>query len=222
MEEIKIKKIYCHNCKCDTEQEMVFRDSTIDIDEVIRFSEEGVKGSNFFAIVAHIYEVSKCCGCKKFNINVYERNSPDPKNDRLIHRYPNSKVREFPKWITNLNLKYIELFSEIYRSLNQGSITLPIIGSRTLLDMYIVEKIGDIGNFKQKVEKLLHEGFISKSQKDFLSIALEYGNAATHRGYKAEVEEVNKVLDIIETLFREEALKTETSSLKKSIPRKEK
>ena len=222
MEETKLKNVYCYNCKCDTEQEMMFRDSTIDIGEIIGFSKEGVKGPNFFTIVAHIFEVTKCCGCKKFNLNVYERSTPDPKNDRLIHRYPNSKVREFPKWITNLNLKYIELFSEIYRSLNQGSITLPIIGSRTLLDMYIVEKIGDIGNFKQKIEKLLLEGFITKSQKDFLSIALEYGNAAAHRGYKAEVEEINKVLDIIETLFREEALKIETNSLKKSIPRKEK
>ena len=68
---------------------------------------------------------------------------------------------------------------------------------------------------------MLEEGFITKSQKDFLSIALEYGNAAAHRGYKAEVEEVNKVLDIIETLFREESLKTETNALKKNIPRKE-
>ena len=96
-----------------------------------------------------------------------------------------------------------------------------MIGARTLLDMYIVEKIGDIGTFKTKIDKLLENGVITKAQKDFLSIALEYGNAAAHRGYKADVDEVNKVLDIIETLFREEALKLETSSLKKTIPRKD-
>lgn len=48
MEETKLKKVYCHNCKCDTEQEMMFRDSTIDVGEIIGFNEEGIKGSNFF------------------------------------------------------------------------------------------------------------------------------------------------------------------------------
>lgn len=220
MEDKKVKHVYCHNCKCETDQEIIFNDSTLDINEIIGYNEEGVKGQNFFAIVAHIYEVTKCCGCKKNNINVYERTNPMEK-DRALLRYPNTKVREYPKWLSNLNLKYIELFNEIYKSFNTGNITLPLIGARTLLDMYIVEKIGDIGTFKNKIDKLLENGLITKVQKDFLSIALEYGNAAAHRGYKAEIDEVNKVLDIIETLFREEALKLETSSLKKTIPRKD-
>lgn len=190
----------------------------MDVGEIIGFDDAGRKKQNFFTITAHIYEITECRGCKKYNLNIYERHDPTAK-DKIILTYPNCQIRDMPKWITNLHLKYIELFSEVYNSLNRGNITLPLIGARTLLDMYIVDKIGDVGTFKQKMEKLLDERFITKSQKDFLSIALEYENAATHRGYQAEVDEVNKVLDIIETLFREEALQIESSTLKRSIPR---
>lgn len=217
--EHKTKKLHCHNCKCETEQEILFHDASIDVNEIIGFDDSGVKKMNCFAIVAHIYEVTKCQGCQKFNLNVYERHNPTEK-DRVILTYPNNKVREMPKWISNLRYEYIKMFGEVYVSLNHGNITLPLIGARTLLDMYIIEKIGDIGTFKQKMDKLLDERYITKSQKEFLSIALEYGNAAAHRGYHADLEEVNKVLDIIEALFREEALKVESETLKKSIPRK--
>ena len=66
----KTKHLYCHNCKCETDQEIIFNDSTLDINEIIGYNEAGVKGQNCFAIVAHIYEITKCCGCKK-TISMY-------------------------------------------------------------------------------------------------------------------------------------------------------
>lgn len=78
--------------------------------------------------------------------------------DRVLLRHPNTKVREYPKWLPNLNLKYIELFNEIYKSFNTGNITLPLIDTRTLLDMYIVEKIGRIIIYRYKIHsKILYQ-----------------------------------------------------------------
>lgn len=218
MEE-KIKSIYCYNCKCKTQQKVIFNKGVLDSPEIIGYDKNGNKLNSFFTIVANIYEITECCGCKKINLNVYERKDPRIE-DEIILTYPNNQVRDIPKWIVNLKINYIGLFREVYTSLNCGNITLPLIGARTLLDLYIVEKIGDVGTFKNKLEKLLEQNFITQVQKDFLSVALEYGNAAAHRGYVAELEEVNKVLDIIESLFREDALKVETKKLKRNIPRK--
>ncbi len=94
------------------------------------------------------------------------------------------------------------------------------MGARTLLDMFICEKIGDTGSFKSKIQKLVDENYISKSSRELLEIALEYGHAAIHRNYQPTKDEINGVLDIIENILHTEALKDKTESLKKSVPKK--
>ncbi len=85
--------------------------------------------------------------------------------------------------------------------------------------MYIVEKIGDIGTFKNKLKKLLDDKFITQSSKELLEVALEYGHATIHRGYQAEKDEITGVLDIIENLFETEALIDKSKKLKRTIPK---
>ena len=38
MEDKKIKHLYCHNCKCETDQEIIFNDSTLDINEIMGYN----------------------------------------------------------------------------------------------------------------------------------------------------------------------------------------
>lgn len=76
-----------------------------------------------------------------------------------------------------------ELLEEIYRSLDAGSLRLPMMGLRTLIDMMVLEKIGDVGTFKQKLRELEREGFISPQNREALYAALEMGNATAHRGH---------------------------------------
>lgn len=45
---------------------------------------------------------------------------------------------------------------------------LVVMGTRSLVDMFMNEKSGDIGGFEQKLKVLEDDGFISKRQKEIL------------------------------------------------------
>ncbi|MDB5090766.1 MAG: hypothetical protein JWR09_4760 [Mucilaginibacter sp.] len=213
-------KVFCYNCKCDTKQKILFEQVEImPPTEIVFFDNDGIRKGNAWTIEGQVWKISQCQGCEKINMNVFMRHSPF-EDDVLTHHYPTKDFRPFPMWVTHLNRDFTELFSEIYRSLNIGNVRLPLMGARTLLDMFIVEKIGDIGTFKNKLKKLVDEKYISESAQELLEVALEYGNATVHRGYQPTKEEINGVLDIIENILHSEALKDQTKELKRTIPRK--
>ncbi len=94
------------------------------------------------------------------------------------------------------------------------------MGVRIIPDIIIVQKIGDIGTFKQKLERLVQEKYIAESAKELLEIALSFGNATIHRGYLATREELSGVMDIIENVLRAEALTHSTSGIKnRNLPK---
>ena len=66
----------------------------------------------------------------------------------------------------------------------------------------IVEKIGDVGGFKEKLRELEKERFVSSRNREALYAALEVGNAAAHRGHAASESEVRAVTDIVETMLQ--------------------
>jgi hypothetical protein len=66
----------------------------------------------------------------------------------------------------------------------------------------MLEKVGDIGSFAVKLEKLESEGFIGRKQKEFLSAVLDAGNAAAHRGHAASASEIEYAMDIVEHLLQ--------------------
>src|SRR3989442_1148256 len=80
------------------------------------------------------------------------------------------------------------------------NLRLPMMGARTLVDMMILEKIGDVGGFKEKLGELEKEGFISSRSREMLYAALEVGNAAVHRGHAATKSKVQDVMDIVESM----------------------
>jgi hypothetical protein len=76
------------------------------------------------------------------------------------------------------------------------------MGARSLVDMVIVDKVGDMGSFKEKLEALENKGFVSKRNQDVLYAALDAGSAASHRGHEFDTEVVNQVMDIVENLLQ--------------------
>jgi hypothetical protein len=119
-----------------------------------------------------------------------------------IRYFPPAIVRDPPPWRFKLPLEMRGLLEEIYRSLDAESLRLPMMGARTLVDMMIVDKIGDIGDFKGKLKELEKEGFVSARNREALNVAIEVGNAAAHRGHAAAESEVKAVMDIVETMLQ--------------------
>lgn len=216
-------KLFCHVCKGTTKQKFVFEQGELtEPNEIVFFDEKGVRQKNSgWTIEGRIWKISQCLGCEKLNLNVFIRQSPFD-YDHPIHHFPPKNFRPFPMWITYLNKEYTEIVSEIYTSLNIGNKRLPLMGARTLLDMFILDKIGDAGNFKAKLKKLVDEKYITEASRYLLEIALEYGNAAIHRGYQPNENEMHDILDIIENLLYTEALKFKTEETKNNLPTKQK
>jgi hypothetical protein len=94
-----------------------------------------------------------------------------------------------------------------------------MMGARALVDMLIVEKVGDVGTFKQKLDTLAAGEFIGATQVEILDAALDAGSAAAHRGHTPSESEVNAVMDIVENLLNAVyVLPDIAKSLKKTTP----
>jgi len=113
------------------------------------------------------------------------------------------------------------VMQEVYRSLDANNRRLPMMGARTLLDMLMLEKVGDIGTFDEKLKQLEGLGFISSHNRKVLAAALDVGNAAIHRGHAPEANEVNAVMDIVENLLHAVyVLPDMAERLKKTTPQR--
>ena len=117
-------------------------------------------------------------------------------------------------------MKYVGILQEIYISVNEKLFTLSLTGIRTLLDIYIVDKIGDVGTFKQKLDKLVAEGIITSSKAKVLEAAIDAGNASAHRGYRPDQETLFQILDIMENLLHSEIVDRSVNKIKQSTPRR--
>lgn len=211
----KLEKRFCSHCQADTNQTIVFDNLELMTTELVPYNNNNDRdGQSLWTVSGFRWILSQCQGCQHHNFLVTIKIDPTQEG-KIACQYPRKLIRDMPYWVSYLNRKYIELFTEVYISLNFGHRSLPLMGLRTLLDMYIIEKIGDVGTFQKKLQKLYDERFISSTSFELLKLALEYGHAAVHRGYKAESEEILGVLDIIENLFKPDALIVQTKNFKK-------
>lgn len=208
------ERIYCNKCRRKTLHRLLYTTSDERTNEYAADNWEPDGGD----VPSCIYfDMLGCCGC---NTAVLRRvfHCPDPEMHRKlggtgkvvdgyevaddIRYFPPAIVRDPPTWRFKLPRKMRELLEEIYRSLDAENLRLPMMGARTLVDMMIVEKIGDIGDFKEKLKELEKEGFIRPRNREALYAALDVGDAAVHRGHAPTESEVQAVMDIVETMLQ--------------------
>lgn len=215
------QKTYCYSCERETNQETLFYDSELGPQEIIGRNDEGDDSQSMWTVVANIFTLSKCLGCDKINFKNIIRSSPNRETDNVFH-FPKKVVRSMPNWTIKLPIKYFELIQEIYSSINQGSYILSLIGIRTLLDVYIVKNVGDIGSFKQKLNQLVANGILTKKKVSALETAIDAGNASAHRGYKPDKETLFQILDIVENLLHSEIVDRPIDQIKQKTPQRDK
>lgn len=212
-------RTYCYKCNNTTNQNILFTDAEIIISDFKLINEEGDQNQMQYAIIGKRWIVSKCNGCDGFNLQVITKDFGDvPPIDTFT--YPKKIIRKVPDWISDLPIKYVELFLEVYSAVNYGLFTLALMGCRTIIETFIIEKIGDNGTFKDKLKKLAEDGFIANRNVEILHQAIDAGSAAAHRGYKPEIKIINDVLDIAEYLLKSTILERKGESLKNVIPKR--
>lgn len=213
----EVFKTHCFNCDKETNQDILFKDHEIGPREIVWRNEQGDESKSVWEVIANIWSLSKCRGCEKINFKHILRNSPDRETDQVFH-FPRKPIRQVPNWVIKLPMRYVEILQEVYFSINERLFILSLTGIRTLLDIYIVSKIGDVGTFKQKINRLVTENVITQTKATVLETAIEAGNASAHRGYKPDKETLFQILDIVENLLQSEIVDRNVSQIKQKTP----
>jgi hypothetical protein len=201
-------KLHCNNCRGNTFHRLLKKEED-------HGSEEWGPDELFQWVTTH--EMFGCLGCKSV---LMRRTYADSESEGQEVRYfPPRSSRHKPNWYHKLPVESQMLLSEIYNSLDADNRALPLMGARTLLDMLMVDKVGDVGTFGQKLKRLEDGGFISQKNREILEIALDAGSAASHRGYSPGLQIVSSVMDIVENLLQAMYVLDEVAAeLKKAIP----
>ena len=187
----RVERIHCNKCLGKTNHSLVHE---------IQGNRGSESDGDFTFEWNTSYAVLQCDGCQEV---VLRRTYGDSEIEYpVVSYFPPPTSRPPPTWLYNLPGKLSMLLREIYRSLDAGNTWLSMMGARTLVDLVLVEKLGDEGSFEAKLKKLEEQHLISAPGRVVLDAALDAGNAAAHRGYAAKPTQVNAVMDIVENLLQ--------------------
>jgi hypothetical protein len=198
-------KAPCNDCNRDTKHRVLFKRITSGSDDDSGFDWRDT------------YEMLECCGCESVAMRWTNEFSENP--EPTVTYYPPPVARQTPKWVWGLPTEVRSLMDEIYSALHANSRRLALMGARTVVDMLLMDKVGDVGTFPDKLAQLESDGFVGLKNRAFLGAALEAGNAAAHRGYQPKKEHLDHVMDIVENLLQAVYILEEAADeLKKSTP----
>lgn len=127
-----------------------------------------------------------------------------------------------PAWTHDLEEADMVLFWEVYTAMTQGLCTIAMMGVRAIVDRFANKALGDIGGFEKKLNSLKELGHISSFQHEQLSIVVEAGNAASHRGITYTRDHVRASLDVVESLLVRERFGDAVEKLRKATPLRDK
>ena len=203
----EIIRSFCNGCQQDTHHEIVGNCS--------RERREGDR--QFPRIIDEHWQILQCCGCESIKVCVKE-DSTDFKSPRETH-YPARQIRQMPKWSGETSPQCQHLLREVYIAMHSDCLALSAMGTRTILDVMLLEMLGDIGGFETKLKGAVTEGFFTTVQKDTISAAVDAGSAASHRGFTPTESQLSDVLDIVEhTLMGHYVLAASSGRLKSEVP----
>ena len=150
----------------------------------------------------HERELLTCPSCYSPSLRWANRECQPP-FERI---YPSPDVRKRPPWIDSLPPPIAELFGETLRAFAEDHLWLVAMGSRTLIDMFALDRVGDVGGFAAKLEHLEAKGYLSRRDVVLIRAAIQVGHEATHRALRPSAQDCHAVLDIVEHLLQRIAL----------------
>jgi Domain of unknown function (DUF4145) len=206
---------FCNQCLRRTRHQILASEARGENDDGFETSDE--------------YQLIECKGCGNISYRTRHWNSDMVGIDGPYYRdeyYPPPVSRKVPEWLRELPLDIQSVLGEVYAALHAGSRYLATAGARTVLDLLFLDKIGDIGPFKQKIQKLEQDGHITNREAQLIDAVIEAGNASAHRGYAPSTKDLNHVMDILEAILdklyiaegKQEKLMAQAVAFKKRIP----
>jgi hypothetical protein len=120
--------------------------------------------------------------------------------------YPRPPERARPEWFETtgaINQTLHGLLDETYKADEAGCLMLSTVGLRAALDNCF-EAVGIPGgdSFVKKLAALREQGFIGDTERDLLTVLVDAGSAAAHRGWSPERQHVRQLMDVLETFIQ--------------------
>ena len=142
--------------------------------------------------------------------------------------FPPIPVRIKPEWFDCLPEEYQSILTEVYQALDHSLLFLTSTGTRTAVDQLIVDKIGDVGSFEDKISELVERKIIDSGQGEMLLALIDAGSASTHRSYKPDPKHLHHMMDILESIFyslliepaKRKELEDKAAELRRTTPKR--
>lgn len=199
--------VYCQSCKKEKEQEVL-----------TTFSHEATHGSGeWFLDLAVTTAFLRCqCNTACIKVEAAEHNIEHV----FVQLIPPAPVRPMPSWVDELPKEMADLLKEVHLALAHDQKWIVAMGARTLIDMFAINRIGDTGGFKAKLQQLEKEKYLSQTDVVVIDSAVEIGNEATHRLTPPNTKECRQVLDIVENLLHRLVLANHGAELFENLVKK--
>ncbi|MGU3777530.1 DUF4145 domain-containing protein [Burkholderia metallica] len=194
-------------------------------------------GHSVDGVMEHL--LLECKGCETIFYELVECNSEDvdhwydhngdEQSEYVKHRttYPKPTSRIKPAWleaVTNSDPTLHAILEEMYLACDNGTFILTAIGLRTALDRAMeVLGIEQALTFAEKLKKLRDGGWIGETEYLILEVVTDAGNAAAHRGWQPDEQQVFQLVQAMEVfLQRAFIVGKQALSIKEKIPPKPK
>lgn len=155
------------------------------------------------------YNIVSCAGCEEIHF-VYrliwsgDVLTPDVLSDDErwdVSSYPPRLARKIPKWIDDLEKDVRDALLETYAALQNDLRRFAVIGTRTVLEMVMVEAVGDEGSFTKTIKKFADAGYIAPKSVEYFKKTLDAGSASAHRGFQPDTKTLGEIFDLVEALI---------------------
>jgi hypothetical protein len=181
------------------------------------------------------YRILKCAGCNTVYFQSEEVCSEGELEDRLIDgeyrtvlkpvitHFPIPVTRKKPEWsdrLWRIDSQLRSLFDDLYIAIDNSLNVLAAIGIRTTFDR-ASELLGvdPAKPFVKKLEELTQKGIIGGKEHEILDTLTDAGNAAAHRGWRPDTQELDTLMAVLETfIHRAFILGDATKDLRSRVP----
>jgi len=169
------------------------------------------------------------CSTITFLIDTFVGHTTGDPDIEKTEYFPPLPFRIRPNWLAKLPENYRSILDEVYSALDNSLFRLASAGTRTVMDCLIIEQIGDVGGFEEKVKELISKGIIDSVEQDFLLVLIDAGSASIHRNFKPDEDSIKHMMDILEKILfkvciepeEKKALKEKVEALRKKTPKRE-
>jgi hypothetical protein len=155
-----VTKAHCNTCLRETNHEIYAK-------KVVQWTHEDMQGQESYDIVV-------CRGCDTVRFRQVSSGSEIyDEHGKFIDEvsyFPSAISRQKPQWLGGSSRFRFEqreiasLLNEVYAAIHEDLRVLVSIGIRTILDMVITDKVGDVGSFRQKVSAFEKAGHCMSSE----------------------------------------------------------